>query len=165
MKITKFQSQVAAMIQQVREAPGIPTFWLPVSYVMAHVEIESGFDPNIYAGDYQTTGSAGLMQVERATAGDIQREYAHLANVALNSDGSLNQLDAYTSIVTGMLYLRTCYNYLLPIFKAPLAYRHVCMAYNEGPGNAGKGIQDTSYYYKWLSAQVGFSALDSEFMV
>jgi hypothetical protein len=29
-KLTKFQSQTAALIQQIRLAPGIPTFWLPI---------------------------------------------------------------------------------------------------------------------------------------
>ena len=74
------------------------------------------------------------------------------------------QTEPYTSICPGMLYLRTCYNYLLPIFKAPLAYRHVCVAYNEGPGNAGKGIADMAYYIKWLSAQQKFAFLDAPAM-
>lgn len=156
MKLTQFQSQVAALIQQVREAPGIPTFWLPISYVMAHVQIESGFDPSVYASDYATTGSVGLMQVARATAADVYKAWPR----AFGS--TPDQKDPLTSLTTGMLYLRTCYDYLLPIFQAPLAYKHVCMAYNEGPGNAGRGVADLGYYYKWRSAQQAFAYLDEE---
>ena len=115
---------------------------------MAHIQIESGFDPSIKASDFATTGSVGLMQVAAPTLGDIKRDYPAAANTL-----ALSQTDPLASICAGMLYLRTCYNYLLPIFKAPLAYRHVCVAYNEGPGNAGKGIADAAYYIKWrLSA-------------
>jgi soluble lytic murein transglycosylase-like protein len=157
MKLTTFQSQTASMIQQIRLAPGIPTFWLPISYVMAHVQIESGFDPAIYAGDYATTGSVGLMQVEAATAGEVQRRWP-----SAFPSPALPQTDPYTSLLTGMLYLRECYDYLLPIFHAPLTYRHVCMAYNEGPGNAGRGVAAAAYYYKWRSSQEEFVFLDSE---
>jgi hypothetical protein len=60
-----------------------------------------------------------------------------------------------------MLYLRVCYDYLLPRFGQPLPYRHVCVAYNEGPGNVVNGIPDMAYYYKWLSAQNWFAFLDA----
>ena len=163
MKLTKFQSQVASYIQQIRMAPGIPTAWLPVSYVMAHAQIESGFEPAVLAGDYASTGSVGLMQVTKATAEEVYRAYPQAFMQAPMK--ALDQAEPLTSLTTGMLYLRTCYNYLLPIFHSPLAYRHVCMAYNEGPGNAGKGVTDLSYYYKWYSAQQGFAYLDSEPMV
>jgi soluble lytic murein transglycosylase-like protein len=154
-KLSAIQAKIAALIQQCREAPGIPTAWLPISYVMAHVQIESGFDATIKGADFVTTGSVGLMQVEAATAAQVVGQYPA-------AKLTLPQTDPYTSICTGMLYLRDCYNYLLPIFGAPLLYKHVCMGYNEGIGNAGRGVQDTSYYYKWMSAQQIYAHLDSD---
>lgn len=153
-KLTSTQASIAALIQQAREAPGIPTAWLSISTVMAHVQIESGFDASIEAADFPTTGSVGLMQVERATAAQVIGQYPAAGL-------TLPQTDAFTSLCTGMLYLRDCYDYLLPIFGAPLLYKHVCVAYNEGPGNAGKGIADYSYYYKWFSAQQLYAYLDN----
>lgn len=153
-KLSQIEAATAALIQQIREAPGIPTAWLPISYVMAHVRIESGFDPTVKAADFARTGSIGLMQVEATTASEVGVRWP-AAKI------TLAQTDPYTSLVTGMLYLRTCRDYLLPIFKAPLLYRHVCVAYNEGPGNAGKGIADQAYWYKWLSAQQGYAFLDA----
>jgi soluble lytic murein transglycosylase-like protein len=154
-KLTASEILAAKLIQQVRLAPGIPTFWLPVSYVMAHVEIESGFNPTIKASDYASTGSVGLMQVEAATAAQTIKQFPKGFPQAPTS-----QTDPYTSLCTGMLYLEVCRNYLLPIFGAPLEYQHIAMAYNEGPGNAGAGVADPAYYYKWLSAQQRFAFLD-----
>ena len=159
-KLPAAQIACAKMVQQCRMAPGIPTVWLPISFVMAHIEIESGFDPNIKAGDFATTGSVGLMQVAAPTASDVSKAYPKLAGVVYDANKHLLQSHPYTSICTGMLYLHTCREYLLPIFKAPLSYAHVAMAYNEGPGNAGKGVADDAYYYKWLSAQQRFAFLD-----
>jgi hypothetical protein len=153
-KLTAPEILAAKLIQQCREAPGIPTFWLPISYVMAHVEIESGFDPTIEASDFATTGSVGLMQVEASTAAQTIGQFPA-------AKLTLPQTDPYTSIATGMLYLWQCREYLLPIFGAPLLYSHVAMAYNEGPGNAGNGVADDSYYFKWLSAQQRFAFLDA----
>ena len=152
--------QLVKLIQTCRMAPRIPTAWLPVSYVMAHIEIESGFDPNIKASDFATTGSVGLMQVASPTVGDVSKAWPNLPGVMYDSNQKMVQTDPYTSICTGMLYLHTCKEYLLPIFYAPLSYRHIAMAYNEGPGNAGRGIADDAYYYKWLSAQQRFAFLD-----
>lgn len=152
-KLAAPQVLAVKVVQQVRIAPGIPTAWLPCSFVMAHIQIESGFDPAIYASDFATTGSIGLMQVTAETAREVAAQYPAAGL-------TLPQTDPYTSICTGMLYLNTCRDYLLPIFGAPLLYKHVAMAYNEGPGNAGKGIADVGYYYKWLSAQQAFAFLD-----
>jgi soluble lytic murein transglycosylase-like protein len=154
-KLTQFESRVAALIQQIRLAPTIPTFWLPISYVMAHVDIESGFNPLVKASDFDTTGSIGLMQVEATTAAEVIRRWPAAGL-------SLPQTDPYTSLCTGMLYLRECYDYLKPKFSAPLSYTHVAMAYNEGPSNAGNGVADLAYYYKWRSAQNLFAFLDTE---
>jgi hypothetical protein len=42
---------------------------------MAHVEIESGFDPTIKTGDFDKTGSIGLMQVTAETARETIAKY------------------------------------------------------------------------------------------
>lgn len=152
-KLSSFQAKCAALIQQCRLAPGIPTAWLPISYVMGHIQIESGFDPNIRAGDFSSTGSVGLMQVTAETAKEVIDQYPA-------AKLGLPQTDPYTSICTGMLYLRTCHNYLVPHFGAAMPYSHICVAYNEGPGNAARGVPDTAYYFKWLSAQQVFAYLD-----
>ena len=151
-KLSQAEANTAKLIQQIREVPHIPTVWLPVSYVMAHAEIESNFDAAVKASDFAKTGSEGLMQVEASTVTQLSKMYAL---VLLKP-----QTDPYTSLVTGMLYLSWCKAYLLPIFKAPLLYKHVAMAYNEGPGNAAKGVADEAYYLKWRSAQQRFSFLD-----
>lgn len=165
-KLTAAEVTCAALIQRIRLAPGVPTFWLPISYVMAHAEIESGFDPAIQASDYAATGSVGLMQVAAETAKETLTAYGPaLRSAGLIDTGPTNQADALTSLATGMLYLRVCYDYLLPIFKAPLAYAHVAVGYNAGPGNAAHmQVQEAlanRYYLKWLSAQQRFAALDA----
>jgi hypothetical protein len=66
---------------------------------------------------------------------------------------TLPQTDPYRSLCTGMLYLRDCYAWLLPIFGGPLAHQQIAVADNESPGNAAKGITGLAYYYKWLPAQ------------
>jgi|SRR5271169_5315764 len=38
-------------------------------------------------------------------------------------------------------------------FWTPLAYQHIAVADNEGPGNVTTGIADLAYYYKLLSAR------------
>jgi hypothetical protein len=38
-------------------------------------------------------------------------------------------------------------------FGTPLAYEHITVADNEGPGNATTGIADVAYYYKLVSAE------------
>ena len=161
MTSTKLASEEVAcaeLVQRCRLAPGIPTAWLPLSYVMAHIEIESGFDPAVKAADFASTGSIGLMQVTRTTAAETIAAFP-----AAGLGGP--QTDPYTSICTGMLYLATCRDYLLPIFRAPLSYAHVCVAYNAGPGNAGRlslhQALGNRYYFKWRSAQARFAMLDS----
>jgi soluble lytic murein transglycosylase-like protein len=151
-KISQAQADFAALVQQAREAPGIPTFWLPISYVMAHVQIESGFDPTIKASDFATTGSVGLMQVTVATAGDIHIRYPQLG---------VDQTDPYTSIAYGMIDLHDCKQYLR--YMANLPYMLICMAYNVGEGAVSRGVRDWPYYYKWLSCQPAWAFLDNGF--
>ena len=157
MKLTNFQAQCAYWIQQIREAPGIETAWLPISYVMAHARIESGWDPTIKAFDYATTGSIGLMQCTAANAAQIPTSFpaAHL---------TLPQTDPYTSLCTGMLVLLEARRYLgIPASAVipPENYHLVCFAYNEGEGNAARGRTDWTYYYKWIGVQPEYSFLDA----
>lgn len=164
-KLSAAEINTAALIQKIRMAPGIPTFWLPPSYVMAHVEIESGFDATVKASDYATTGSVGLMQVSAETAKATLATYGNTLQASgLIDCGPTSQTNPLTSLATGMLYLRVCYDYLLPIFAAPLAYAHVAVAYNAGPGASGRlPLLDASmapYYLKWKSARQRFAFLD-----
>lgn len=161
-KLPANEIAVIKLIQRVRLAPVIPTAWLPISYVMAHVEIESGFNPTIPAADYAVTGSVGLMQPETVTATETLQRYATsigISGLPIKSD----MTDPLSNLTVGMLYLWTCRQYLLPIFGSPppLLYSHIAMAYNEGPGAAGRGEADDAYYYRWLSAQQRFAFLDA----
>jgi hypothetical protein len=81
-KLTKFQSQTAALIQQIRLARASRHSGCRSSYVMAHVEIESGFDPAIKASDFAKNG------VDRPYAGDDQNggEGSHWAISRSQSD-------------------------------------------------------------------------------
>jgi soluble lytic murein transglycosylase-like protein len=153
MTLDKFQNQCAIWIQQIREAPGIHTMWLPVSYVMAHIQIESRFDPNVKASDYNTTGSVGLMQVTKSTARYMAKCYPlmHITKP---------QTDPYTSILTGMLDLYNAKQSLIRDFGEDVEYKYICMAYNEGAGNVIRGVADERYYNDWSAAQKGFVSLD-----
>ena len=129
---------------------------------MAHVQIESGFDPTIKGSDFATTGSIGLLQVTTSTLGDVRRDYPSAATVLAQP-----QINPLASITAGMLNLSIIRNYLRPIFGTPLAYKHVCMAYKAGMGAIGRGEvtdADMAYYIKWLSAQQKFAFLDAPAM-
>lgn len=123
--------------------------WLPPSYVMAHVRIESGWDPTILAGDYASTGSVGLMQVTAATATQMGFSAA-------------DQQKPDVSLATGVAYIKWLRTYLMRKwgFTQSILYHPICEAYNEGPGNVVKGRQDPNYYLKWSAAQMGYSFVD-----
>lgn len=162
-RLTKVQRQTAAMIQQIRAAPAVPTAWLPVSFVMAHVEIESGFDPAVHAADYAATGSIGLMQPAAATAEETLAKYAAaIAASRLAVDDDMT--DPLSNLVVGMLYLTSCRDLLLPVFGRPLAYCHVAVGYNAGPGRAERmslaQAMGFIYYIDWVSAQRNYAFLD-----
>jgi soluble lytic murein transglycosylase-like protein len=170
MKLTQAQANVAALIQRARLSPIQHTFWIPVSWMMAIVRIESGFDPTIKAFDYDVTGSVGLCQVTRSTAISLSRMYPELPGcryVTLTqpdrenavSGPILDQTDAYSSLVTGMLDLWDCRSYLAVRFKT-VTVDQLIMAYNEGPGAVARGQKATSYWLKWASVQPAYVFLD-----
>jgi hypothetical protein len=101
----------------------------------------------------QRPDSSDLIQVTAATVSEMRKQFR-----AVNLEP--DQTDPYTSLCASMLYLRVCYDYLLPIFGAPLIYCHPCMAYNYGPGRIGRGETDWPYYYRWASCQPSYAALD-----
>lgn len=163
-KLSKAQVSVAALIPQIRLAPAVPTFWLPVSYVMAHVKIESGFDPTIKGSDYAKTGSVGLMQVTAATAASIANLYAGpIADSGLPA--MAEQTDALTSLLYGMLDLASMRAPLGRVFGNPLAYAHLAVGYNAGQEAAERMTLSQAlafpYYIKWHSAQQQYAFLDA----
>ena len=121
--------------------------WLRPSFVFAHIQIESDWDPDVLAADFETTGSVGLMQVTRQTA------------KAVGVPG--DQKVPANSILAGMRYLAACMATLRHWLggKQP-PYRLVCIAFNEGPGNVEKGRPDTPYYTTWLAAQKKWAWVD-----
>lgn len=163
-KLTAQQVQTASLIRQIRMALGVPTAWLPVSYVMSHVQIESGFDAAVRAGDYAKTGSVGLMQVTTATAAAIQRIYAGpIADSKLPV--MAEQTDPLTSLLFGMLTLCDLKGPLGRRFGNPLAYAHIAVGYNAGQGAAERMSYSQAcafpYYIKWKSARPAYAFLDA----
>ena len=149
--LTPIQFQCLTWIKQIIKERDL--LWLKPSYVMAHVRIESGWDPTIKASDYATTGSIGLMQVTAATAADMAQKYKL---------GTLDQTSPYDSLLTGAMVLADYRVYLMQKwgFRTSILYRPVCVAYNEGPGNVLKGQPDTAYWLKWNASQHGYSFVD-----
>ena len=121
--------------------------WLPPSYVMAHVRIESGWDPGIQSSD--GLGSVGLMQLLPATAGQMGFDPA-------------GQGDPAQSLAAGIAYLAWLRRELMRAwgFQETILYRPICVAYNEGPGNVLRGRRDERYWLKWAAAQQGYAFVD-----
>lgn len=134
--------------------------WLPPSYVMAHVRIESGWKPTIKAADYDTTGSVGLMQVSAPTVADMVRD-------GLIGTASYDQTVPENSLAAGIAYLGWCRGFLMQAwgFRKSILYHPVCEAYNEGPGNVLKGILDNRYFLKWAYAQQCYAFVDLPMMM
>lgn len=147
--LTPFQILMLLTIRQLVAA--LP--WLPPSYVMAHVRIESGWDPTAVSSDGR--GSVGLMQVLPATA---QQMLAEGRITAAQAD----QSSPANSLAAGIAYLDWCRSYLMKAwgFGHTIAYHPVCEAYNEGVGNVAAGHLDNNYYLKWSVAQLGYSFVD-----
>lgn len=121
--------------------------WLPASYVMAHVRIESGWEPAVVSSDGR--GSVGLMQVLPATAKEMGFDPA-------------GQADPEQSLAAGIAYLAWLRRELMEAwgFKETILYRPICVAYNEGPGNVLRGRKDERYWLKWAAAQQGYAFVD-----
>lgn len=147
--LTTFQQMMLPTIRQmVADKP-----WLPVSYVMAHARIESGWNPTIVSTDGR--GSIGLMQVLPATVQQMIDEGLLPATKA-------DQTAPANSLATGIAYLGWCRSYLMRVwgFQNTIAYAPVCRSYNEGVGNVTAGRPDDAYYLKWSSAQCGYAFVD-----
>ena len=143
--LTNFQAQCLTWIEPlIADKP-----WLPPSYIMAHVRIESGWDPSIKASDFASTGSVGLMQVSTPAIDQVG---------AIGQD----QTDPQVSLATGIAYIAWLRSFLMFRwgFKDSILYRPVCMAYNEGPGSVLNGRRDNVYYLKWAAAQQGYAFVD-----
>jgi soluble lytic murein transglycosylase-like protein len=143
--LTPFQMECLATIKRLCE----PLPWLLPSYIMAHVRVESGWDPNAKAFDFDTTGSLGLMQVTAAAAAD--RGY----------DGQ-DQTIPIISLATGVAHISWTRAYLMRKwgFKDTILYHPIAEAYNEGVGNVLRGRRDAAYYLKWSYAQQCYAFVD-----
>lgn len=144
--LTAYQVQCLSWIDQVLVA--FPHFsWLDPSYVMAHIRIESGFDPLVVNN---TGRQDGLMQVIPSTAAQMGEAGP--------------QTDPLTSIRTGMKYLDYCLRTIVADWDArygnvtSIALSAVVEAYNEGPAAVEAGKQDTRYWTKWAAAQTIIAA-------
>lgn len=129
--------------------------WLPASYVMAHVRIESGWDPSITSSD--GLGSIGLMQVLPATVQDMIRD-------GFIDPSMADQSVAANSLATGIAYLDWGRAYLMHAwhFTSTILYHPVCLGFNEGYGAVVQGRVDSRYFLKWASAQQGYAFVDVE---
>lgn len=135
-------AEVLALVQVVRRPA-----WLPASYVMAHAQIESTFDPLAVAGDFDSTGSLGLMQVEAATA----------KQMGIKGD----QRDPDVSLRTGIAYIAWLHAFLQAHDIDVTDYAGtIAEAYNEGCGNRAKGRRDPAYAAKWTAAQKEWAHVD-----
>ena len=139
--ITPLQAQCLGIIKRLAPA------WIKPSYVFAHIKIESGWDPDILAADYATTGSVGLMQVTRATAKEVGVPY--------------NQSIPYNSILAGLRYIKQCQQYLS---KHGVSVEHyapaIVQSYNVGVGGYVKGRRNARYLQKWAEAQNKYAFVD-----
>lgn len=122
--------------------------WLPVSYVFAHVRIESGWEPAVVSTD--GFGSIGLMQVLPAVAAD--RGFI-----------GQSQADSSVSLATGIAQLAWGRAFLLRKWGFhSVKYHPVCEGYNEGYEGVIEGRQDSRYWIKWTAAQQSYAFIDMD---
>ena len=122
--------------------------WLHPSYVMAHIEIESGWNPDAVSAD--GLGSIGLMQVLPSTC------------AAVGMGAGWDQRVPANSIEAGMRYLAFCRHALDLHFGAgSVSYETIAEAYNEGIGNAIRGRPDSAYVVRWNGAQRKWAFADA----
>lgn len=153
--MTPLQQQCLSIIRvQIADDFRYEGGWLKPSYVMAHIEIESTWNPTVKAADYATTGSIGLMQVTRATA------------IAVGMGPGHDQTTPANSIIAGMRDIAINHHALAQHYGADspnAAYDPCCVAaYNEGIGNVFHGYQDEAYVDKWRTAQQNWAFVDQE---
>lgn len=146
--LTTFQQMMIPTIRGM--VAGKP--WLPISYVMAHVRIESGWNPGIVSTD--GLGSIGLMQVLPATVQQMIDEGFIPVTKA-------DQTAPANSLATGIAYIEWCRTYLMHAWGfGTVLYHPVCEAYNEGVGSVVDGRTDPRYWWKWSIAQQGYAFVD-----
>lgn len=150
--LTDFQMKCLATIRDLV----VDKTWLPPSYVMAHVSIESGWDPTIKASDFSKTGSEGLMQVEAATVQQMIDE-------GFITSAQLDQTVPENSLAAGVAYIGWARAFLMKAwgFHDTLSYVPLCSAYNIGVGNVLKGLRNERYYLKWAAKQQNFAFVSS----
>ncbi|MDE2096262.1 MAG: lytic transglycosylase domain-containing protein [Patescibacteria group bacterium] len=118
--------------------------FLKPSYVMAHCQIESNWDPSVRSTD--GLGSIGLMQV--------------LPVVAQSVGVMGSQLDPAVSVETGMRVIAQNHAYLKHRLGRAPSLRQLVMAYNEGAGAVANGREDPHYWDAWMSAQQEWACVD-----
>lgn len=136
------QAQVSTLALIDKTFIQFPNFaYVDRVWVMAHVRVESGFNAAAVGGD----GSLGLMQVIPSTAQQM------------GETGS--QLDAETSLRTGIKYLDFCAREIIRAWKAKydptinsISRATLVEAYNEGPGGVEAGRHVDAYWYKVYAA-------------
>lgn len=145
MTPTTFQQECLSMIRGYMADSRVKgAGWLRPSYVAAHIEVESGWNPSIHSTD--GFGSIGLMQLLASTARDM----------GVHGDQRLPA----NSILGGMRYLSACRHILAGWFGGEPDYKLICAAYNEGPGNVERGRADDAYAEKWYEAQQRWAFVD-----
>jgi|HubBroStandDraft_4_1064222.scaffolds.fasta_scaffold31230_2 hypothetical protein len=146
MTMTELQAECLCFIQFLfaSELKDLAVLYKP-SGIMAHIEIESDWNPNIGDDTGDGANSAGLMQLIPETARSV------------GVTGS--QLIPPNSILSGMRYLDMCRKILGHYGKADLP--HVVASYNEGPGNALKNLMDPHYWNAWSVAQKKWAYVDA----
>ena len=111
------------------------SYELDFSFIMAMMDIESGYDPKLIS----TTHDYGLMQINKCNHERLSQEL-----------GVTDFLDAKQNIIAGCFVVRSLFNE----YETP---EKVLMAYNMGEGGArslwGSGVYSTSYVRKVLEKQ------------
>jgi soluble lytic murein transglycosylase-like protein len=112
--------------------------WFDPADVMAFVDQESSFRPNVFLAD-RNGGSRGLMQIDFSAAQQI------------GFAGAPDDLyDPATNVRYGMAYLVWIWSYLTShLGQSPTEMQWVT-AYNAGVGNVVKGYADARYYSSWV---------------
>lgn len=152
--MTPLQQECLGTIRRLIAAdPRYAGGWLKPSFVMAHAEVESAWQPAIKAADFATTGSVGLMQVTVAT----------LAMVGM---AGKDQTVPSNSIEAGMRDIAWCRHALVQHFGAASSETAYCpyivAGYNEGIGNVFKGYRDLAYVDRWRPVQAQWAFVDQE---
>ena len=126
--------------------------WLLPSWVFGIVTAESGWDPAVKAGDFATTGSIGLMQVERSTA--IDRGFA-----------GTDQTDPAVSLATGIADLMWIRGEFIKAWVDQKIYspamHPVISAYNVGAAGYLMGRRNDDYWIKVSAHRQRFLFIDS----